>query len=111
MPDVSRTEIGRRMYQVHKEKTVEKAVEKMRASAGQDWKLFTQDDVHLLERLLGAAWSAMDQKQWEKIPFAKMNREDVRKILDVARYIDIEKTPWREIADSLEKVLLPAAGR
>jgi hypothetical protein len=106
MPDVSRTEIGRRMFQMHKEKMVEQAIEKIRLNIGSEWKSFSEKDVHLLERLLEAAWINIDKAAWEKIPFGKCSQEDVRRILSVGRDIDLEKTSQHEVAEELKKVLM-----
>ncbi len=106
MPDVSRTEIGRRMFQIHKEKIIEQIVEKIRLNIGSGWKSFTEKDVHLLERLLEAAWVSFDKAAWEKIRFNTCSQEDVRRILSVGRSIDLEKTSQHEVAEELKKVLV-----
>ena len=105
MPDVTKTEIGRRMYPLHKEKSVEKIIEKMRNNVGPDWKSFTGDEIHLLERLLSAAWANAEQSKWDKIPFSRISKDDVRRILDVGKYIDLDKTPQHTVVAEVEKVL------
>jgi hypothetical protein len=106
MPDVSRTEIGRRMFQLQKEKAVEQVIEKIRQNIGSEWKTLSTADVHLLERLLQAAWVNTDKAAWEKLRFNKCSKEDVQRILSVARGIDLEKTSQHAVAEDLEKVLL-----
>ena len=106
MPDVSRTEIGRRMFQLQKEKAVEKVIEKIRQNIGSEWKTLLTADVHLLERLLEAAWVNTDKAAWEKIRFATCSKEDVQRILSVARSIDLEKTSQHAVAEEVEKVLV-----
>jgi len=66
MPDVSRTDIGRRMFQLQKEKAVEQVIEKIRQNIGSEWKTLPTADVHLLERLLQAAWVNTDKVAWER---------------------------------------------
>jgi hypothetical protein len=106
MPDVSRTEIGRRMFQIQKQKIVEQVIEKIRMNLGSEWKSFSEKDVHLLERLLEAAWVNTDKAAWEKIRFNTCSQEDVQRILSVGRGIDLEKTSQHEVAEEVEKVLL-----
>ena len=106
MPDVSRTEIGRRMFQLQKEKAVEKVIEKIRQKIGSEWKSFSERDVHLLERLLEAAWVNTDKTAWEKIRFATCSKEDVQRVLSVARGIDLEKVSQHAVAEEVEKVLV-----
>ena len=105
MPDVSRTDIGRRMFQLQKEKAVEQVIEKIRQNLRSEWKTLSTADVHLLERLLQAAWVNTDKVAWEKIRFNTCSKEDVQRILSVASGIDLEKTSQHEVAEELEKVL------
>ncbi len=106
MPDVTKTEIGRRMYQLHKEKGVEKIIEKMRHNVGPDWKSFSGDEIRLLERLLSAAWANIEQSKWDKIQFSRVSKDDVRRILDVGKYTDLDKAPQHAVVGEVEKVLL-----
>ncbi len=106
MPDVSRTEIGRRMFQLQKEKAVEQVIEKIRQNLGSEWKTFSTADVHLLERLLQAAWINMDKVAWEKIRFNMCSKGDVERILLVARGKDLEKTSQHAVAEEVGKVLV-----
>ncbi len=39
MPDVSQKEVGRRMYHVHRLKTVEEAIKKIKHGVGAEWGL------------------------------------------------------------------------
>jgi hypothetical protein len=106
MPDVSKEEIGRRMFQLHKDKSVERVIQKVKDNIGPEWKSFTEDEVRLLERLLGMAWANLEQSTWVKIPFASMTKEDIKRILNVGKCIDLEKTSQRTVVDNLQKVLL-----
>ncbi|MBN2279713.1 MAG: hypothetical protein JXQ65_03955 [Candidatus Marinimicrobia bacterium] len=106
MPDITKTDIGRRMYQLHKEKGVEKATEKIRESLGADWKIIPDADIRLLEQLLGVAWVSFDTRLWEKIPFGQMRREDVERILDTGRFLDLDTAPKTQVLEELERVLL-----
>ncbi|PKL65683.1 MAG: hypothetical protein CVV32_00315 [Methanomicrobiales archaeon HGW-Methanomicrobiales-3] len=106
MPDITKTDIGRRMYQLHKEKGVEKATEKIRESLGAEWKTVPDADIRLLEQLLGVAWVSFDSKIWEKIPFGRMNREDVERILDTGRFLNLDTAPKTQVLEQLERVLL-----
>jgi len=106
MPDVSKTEIGRRMFQLQKEKAVEKVVEKIRQNTGAGWKTLSEADVHLLERLLQAVWVTIEQVKWTKIRFDRMSVDDVKRVLSIGKSLDLEKLSQRTVSDALEKVLL-----
>ena len=65
MPDVSDQERGRRFFQLQKEKHAEEALEKVRKSLGDGWKVFTLEDIKILRAMFGEAWVFTDRKLWE----------------------------------------------
>ena len=106
MPDISQADIGRRMYQLHKEKNVERAIELLRQNLGADWKTLAGPDILLLEQLLGDVWVGLDRKLWEKIPFDRMTMGDVDTILAAGKNMIIDKTPRAPVIDQVRNVLL-----
>ena len=83
MPEVSKTEIGRRLFLVHKDKGVENAVKKIRRGLGEEWKHLSEDDVTVLERMLGECWVYIDRPVWEKIAFSKLSYSDIIAIVRI----------------------------
>jgi hypothetical protein len=93
MPDVSQKEVGRRMYHVHRVKTVEEAIKKIKHGVGADWSLFTREDIDLLNHLLQCTWNVIDQKTWNNIPFGSMTKNEVQKILSHGQGVGPGKNP------------------
>ena len=93
------------MYQIHKEKEVEKAMQQIRDSLGTEGRSLSDADIRLLERLLAEAWAGFGKPVWEKVPFGQMRREDVDRILDFGRFLDLDKIPKAEVLDGLLTVL------
>jgi hypothetical protein len=58
MPEAHDEEVGRRLFQIHREKAVEVALEKIRRKMPTEWKSFTSKDIDVLKHILGEAWSA-----------------------------------------------------
>jgi hypothetical protein len=106
MPDFTQADIGRRMYQLHKEKSVERTTEMLRESLGSDWKAFTDADIHLLEQLIGDVWVGFDRVLWEKIRFDLMKKDDVDRLLTIGKYMVMDKTPKTQVLDEVQKILL-----
>lgn len=106
MPDVSQTEVGRRLYHVHREKRVEGAIKKIQRNIGSEWRSFTQDEIQILSHVLQCTWNVIDQKIWDTIPFAKMKKEEVRKILTLGEGVKSGKNPDQTIVEEIKKVLL-----
>lgn len=106
MPDISQTEVGRRLYHIHREKRVEQAIKKIQHSLGSEWKSIPEQDVHLLERLLADVWTTIEQTTWEKIPFAHVTRDDIQHILAIGKGIGLDKTIDRTAVENAKKIFL-----
>ena len=85
MPEVSKTEIGRRFFKLQKEKNVEKAIEKIRQSMGPEWSLFTHGDIEALKYILGECWVFIDREAWEKISFTRLSGIDLRELIRIGK--------------------------
>ena len=106
MPDVSQAEIGRRMYHVHRGKRVEHAVKLMQQAIGPDWRTLTEEDVRLLGHLLQCTWNRIDQKQWEAIPFGRMEMGAVKRILSWGEGVSPGHNPSPEAVTQVREILL-----
>jgi hypothetical protein len=106
MPDVSQKEVGRRMYHVHRLKTVEEAIKKIKHGVGAEWTSFTKEDIDLLNHLLQCAWNVIDQKVWDKVPFGSMTKNDVGKILSFGQGVGPGKNPEPAAVAEIKKILL-----
>jgi hypothetical protein len=106
MPDVSQKEIGRRMYHVHREKSVEEAIKKIKHGVGTDWSSFTREEIDLLGHLLQCTWNVIDQKIWADLPFGNMTKNDIRKILSYGGGVGPGKNPEPAAVAEIKKILL-----
>ena len=106
MPDVSQKEIGRRMYHVHREKSVEEAIKKIKHGVGTEWISFTREDIELLGHLLQCTWNVIDQKIWADVLFGNMKKNDVRKILSYGEGVGPGKNPEPAAVAEIKKILL-----
>lgn len=106
MPDVTQAELGRRLYHVHRGKTVENAMKMMQQGIGAEWKSFSEADVALLTHLLQCTWNKIDQKVWDKIPFANTKAGDVKKILSYGEGVSPGHNPTPEAVAEIKKILL-----
>ncbi len=107
MPDVSRTEIGQRIYQLTKEKSAETALEKIRAHMGMRWAEFDRRDVDALKRLLGHAWTCVDCSTWDRIEFHNLSYDDVRKLVNTERWSGDDLVSRQRNSDEVLRILAP----
>lgn len=94
MPEVTSDERGRRVFQIHKEKAAENAIEKIRKSLGLDWKIFSSSEVEMLRYMLGETWVSVDRDTWEKCAFSRMKRSQVETIIEIGKLV--KKKEMRE---------------
>jgi hypothetical protein len=87
MPEVTSDERGRRVFQIHKEKAAENAIEKIRKSMGLDWKVFTSTDVEALKYILEETWVSLDRDSWEKCAFSRLKRSELESIIRVGKKV------------------------
>ncbi|MCK9579200.1 MAG: hypothetical protein M0Q92_01975 [Methanoregula sp.] len=106
MPDVTQAEIGRRMYHVHREKRVEHAVKLMQQGLGPAWRSLKVEEIGILRHVLQCTWNKIDQKQWDSIPFGKMQWDTVRKILSHSEGVSPGCNPSPDAVAEIKKILL-----
>ncbi len=87
MPEVTSDEIGRRKFQIQKEKSVEVAVEKVRQNLGSAWRYLSASDVDALKYILGEAWISIERSTWEKYAFTRLTEKDVWNLIDTAKNV------------------------
>ena len=108
MPDVTDEERGRRVFQIHKEMAVETALEKIRQSLGQDWKLFSVYDIDILKYMLGESWVSMDRQSWGWCTFSRLVREDIDAIITIGKRVKngkrMEGDAVREMSEIIKRI-------
>ncbi|MCX6683619.1 MAG: hypothetical protein NTZ37_02665 [Methanoregula sp.] len=110
MPDVSQKEVGRRLYHVHREKTVEETIKKIKIGVGADWSSFNREDIDLLGHLLQCTWNVIDQKIWNNLRFTSMTKNEVLKILSYGEGVGPGKNPEQAAVAEIKKILLSLKG-
>jgi hypothetical protein len=105
MPDVTEDERGRRVFQIHKEMAVETALEKIRQSVGQDWKLYSVSDIDLLKYMLGESWVSMDRSSWGRCTFSRLLREDLDAIIRIGKEVKNKKRMEGDAVREMNEIL------
>ncbi|MGA2105153.1 MAG: hypothetical protein ABSG06_07145 [Methanoregula sp.] len=106
MPEATQAEVGRRLYHVHREKKVERAMKQMQQGKGSDWKLFSEEEILLLSHLMQCTWNVIDQDLWDKIPFSSITISEIRQILSYGVGVRPGLNPTSESVDNIKKILL-----
>jgi len=91
MPDVTNDERGRRIFQLHKERAVETALEKIRRNAGSKWATFSHDDIKMLTNILGETWVSVERSTWEQCSFSLLTKKDLDEIISIGNDVRDKK--------------------
>lgn len=108
-PDVSKEKIGERLYQLTKEKSAEKACEKIRVHLGARWTELEPGEVDTLKVILEEAWTCCDGTTWERIEFHNLSYDDVRKLLNTRRWSGDSLASRQRNSDEVLRILVPGA--
>jgi hypothetical protein len=105
--DVSREEIGQRLYRVTKEKSAENACEKIRMHLGVQWNELDRSEVDTLKVVLEDAWTCCDGSTWEWIEFHNLSYDDVRRLLNTRRWSGDDLISLQRNRDEVLRILTP----
>jgi hypothetical protein len=105
MPEVTSDERGRRVFQIHKEKAAEAAMEKIRKAMGLDWKVFTSTDVEILKYVLEETWVSLDRDSWEKCAFSRLKRSQVDSIIRIGKQVKRREIREDQGIDAVSRIL------
>jgi len=105
MPEVTDDERGRRVFQIHKEMAVEKALEKIRENIGQDWKIYSTRDIDVLKYLLGECWIDLDRRKWERFAFTRLSKDNINEIIRMGREVKKKERLENDAVTDVVKIL------
>jgi len=105
MPEVTSDERGRRVFQIHKQKAAEAAMEKIRQSMGPDWKVFTSTDVDILKYVLEETWVSLDRDTWEKCAFSRLKRSELESIIRIGKRVKRKEMREERGIDEVSRIL------
>lgn len=96
-PDVSDEDIGIRAFKVKRAKSVERAIERLRAGLGPSWRDLNDEEIEELEWMLGELWAFVTRPQWEAMRFGHMSMGDVVRMLTLGSQLRRHARPSTEI--------------
>jgi hypothetical protein len=105
MPGVTNDERGRRIFQIHKERAVETAVAKIRQKLGSDMAAFSQQDIQILNYILGEAWVSIERSVWEQSAFTRLTRNDLENIIRIGNEVKCKKIREETAIDEICRIL------
>ncbi|MDG6256604.1 MAG: hypothetical protein QCH35_03290 [Methanomicrobiaceae archaeon] len=83
MPEITDDELGRRMFQIRKERHVEETIDKIRHSLGDEWTAIPHEEKKVLQDLLGDAWIAIGRQEWGRYAFSRLTKADLDRLIGI----------------------------
>ncbi len=105
MPEITDDNLGRRLFQIQKEKAVEDALEKIRRRTGDDVPLLSGADNEALKEILGELWTSIDRSRWGSYSFSKLSKKDIGALIAQGRYIKNKHTMTDNDLGALDAIL------
>lgn len=104
-PDVTDEDVGMRTFNLHKQKAVERAIEKIRHNLGREWIKLHEDEIEMLEWALGETWALMGFNEWGKITFSSLSLQNIDEIVEITRQITSHKKPGHQGFEEIHTLL------
>jgi len=106
MSTITNEELGRRRFQVLRDKAAELGLEKIRKSIGDLGEELSPNESSLIREVLKEIWSGVDNNVWESFSFTRLTHDDIRAILTVAKSGKNQKDAVPAMAEIMKKILL-----
>ncbi len=74
----SEESLGRRVFEVSKQRAVEQCLARWRNGLKADWSLLSQDDIVNLRWIAGELWAARSREEWDSLHFSKVDLRNTR---------------------------------
>jgi len=89
--------LGRRRFQLHRDKAVEQSLEKIRRAPGSGWESLTPEQRARLKTVLAEIWENCEHRRWEQYCFSTITRPDILQLITLA---DDLRERHRQISDA-----------
>jgi hypothetical protein len=105
MSEITDDTLGRRLFQVQKEKAVEDALEKIRHRLGTEWNSVSPSDSAVLKDILGEVWTSIDRHRWGTYSFSKLSKNDISSLIITGKVVKANPPLTNDLLKSLDNIL------
>jgi predicted DNA-binding protein (UPF0278 family) len=97
--------LGRRLFQVRKEKAVEEALEKIRRGSTVQWNSISPTDSDILKDVLGEIWTSIERHRWSAYRFSKVSAQDLKSLIILGKEMKSQYSPSDEKIRQMDRIL------
>jgi hypothetical protein len=102
--------LGRRRFQLHRDKAVEYAMERIRRAVGCEWDSLPAEEREGLKATLAEIWMSTSQERWHQYCFSTVTRHDILELASLWRDIQAWNHMTEETRRAFESILLSCSG-
>jgi len=106
MDTISSEELGRRRFQVLRDKAAEEALEKIRKALSERDRPLTGEESVAIRNVLREIWSGTDPETWGSFSFSSLSEDDIGATLAIGKGVKDRRDAVSVMADSLKKILV-----
>lgn len=85
--------LGRRRFQLQRDKAVEQSLEKIRRAPDSGWDTLTPEQRARLKAVLSDIWENCEHRRWEQYCFSTITRPDILHLITLAD--DLRERHWQ----------------
>ncbi|MCQ1539050.1 hypothetical protein FTO68_08670 [Methanocalculus taiwanensis] len=104
MPDVKRDEVGRRVFQLKQQQSVDGAMAIMRTAQGRKWNDISEEDVGSLRLMIEELWLEVDRETWKRYSFSRLTLNDILSIVRMGYSVKNGTLPKKEALNQLSEI-------
>jgi hypothetical protein len=97
--------LGRRLFQIQKEKAVENALEKIRHRLGNEWNSVSSYDSEVLKDILGDVWTSIDRQRWGTYRFSTLSINEISSLVAIGKEVKARPPLTNDLLKSLDIIL------
>jgi hypothetical protein len=98
--------LGRRRFQLHRDKAVEQSLEKIRRAPDSGWDALTPEQRAGLKAVLAEIWENCDRGRWQQYCFSTLTKADILRLIALAGEAKVQQHPISAIRETVEAILL-----
>lgn len=106
--DMSDETLGRRVFDLSRERAVERCIQRWRNGLKADWSLLTQDDIANLRWIAGELWAVHSRDDWDGLHFSKVDLQQTRMIVSHADRLRRHHVQRQQTLETVTRLLVDA---
>ena len=109
MSPATEDNLGRRRFQLHRDKAVEQSLEKIRRAPDSGWETLTPEQRAGLKAALSEIWENCERGRWEQYCFSTMTQSDILRLIALNDEVRARHQQICDVRGDVEAILFPCS--